>query len=237
MNAVIGPRPLNALRWKLFGLQLRWHKQINQRFDDRYGTDTAGETALVQAGVPADAAVAGNQIYRPLWEGLFHRIIRSFAPLGLERYHFVDLGSGKGKLLLLASRYAFRRITGVEYSPVLHAAAQRNIEIFSAAVQSDRPVESLHQDATTFEPVAGPCIALVFNSFSDDIMARVMARLGQAAGDRSDPLFLVYVNVRNVRECPVALSGAPELAPIVRRRNYIIMANRAGAAAWSRMAR
>jgi len=41
------------------------------------------------------------------------------------QYSFVDLGSGKGRALLLASHLPFRRIIGVEFSPKLTAIAGR----------------------------------------------------------------------------------------------------------------
>jgi len=232
---MLGPNRRETLRWKLFGLQQRWHKWTNQRFDLRHGTDTAGEVQLVATGVSADAAWAGNEVYRPLWEGLFRRILRAFAPLSLDRYHFVDLGSGKGKLLLLASGYPFRTVTGVEYSPGLHATAQRNIAIFTAAQTREMQIESCLADATCFEVPDGPCIAFVFNSFRETIMEQVMAQMGRQAATRTEPLFLVYVNVRNVRECPVAVAGTLDLPVIVRRRQYVVMANRAGAALQPRL--
>jgi hypothetical protein len=43
-----------------------------------------------------------------------------------RRYVFLAYGSGKGKALLLASDYPFRRIIGVEYSEPLHRAAIRD---------------------------------------------------------------------------------------------------------------
>jgi SAM-dependent methyltransferase len=40
---------------------------------------------------------------------------------------FLDLGSGKGRVVLLASRYPFARVIGVEISEVLTAVARRNL--------------------------------------------------------------------------------------------------------------
>jgi len=41
---------------------------------------------------------------------------------------FIDLGSGKGRTLLMASDYPFRRIVGVELLLALHQIAQENLE-------------------------------------------------------------------------------------------------------------
>jgi tRNA1(Val) A37 N6-methylase TrmN6 len=51
-------------------------------------------------------------------------------PINLDDYTIVDIGSGKGKLLLLASNYPFRRIIGVEYAPLLHEIAKKTSRTF-----------------------------------------------------------------------------------------------------------
>lgn len=43
---------------------------------------------------------------------------------------FVDVGCGKGKILLLAAEYGFERIIGLEISPQLCEIAQQNVDAF-----------------------------------------------------------------------------------------------------------
>jgi cyclopropane fatty-acyl-phospholipid synthase-like methyltransferase len=46
---------------------------------------------------------------------------------------FVDLGSGKGRVILRAATRPFRRVEGVEFSEPLHRVALRNIDNARAA--------------------------------------------------------------------------------------------------------
>ncbi len=55
----------------------------------------------------------------------------------LQDFTFIDLGSGKGRVLLMASEYPFQKIIGVEFMPELHRAAQKNIAGYSHAIGSD----------------------------------------------------------------------------------------------------
>jgi len=57
-------------------------------------------------------------------------ILRAIESLDIDLtdYLFVDIGAGKGKLLLLASHLSFSEIIGVEYAPSLHAVAMKNIQ-------------------------------------------------------------------------------------------------------------
>ena len=57
-------------------------------------------------------------------------------PVGDFRdFIFIDLGSGKGRALLMASDYPFRRIVGVELLPQLHRAAQDNLTKYRSETQ------------------------------------------------------------------------------------------------------
>src|SRR3984893_15884987 len=68
----------------------------------------------------------------------------------LGDFTFVDLGSGKGRTLLMASDYPFRRIVGVELIPVLHQGAQENLAKYRGESQKCFALESICGDATEF---------------------------------------------------------------------------------------
>ena len=62
--------------------------------------------------------------YQPTDAALFQEMMSSL-PIAFSEFTFVDLGSGKGRTLLMASEYPFRRIVGVEILPELHRAAEK----------------------------------------------------------------------------------------------------------------
>src|ERR1017187_10137955 len=68
--------------------------------------------------------------YQPTESALFHEMLEVLRQQSHSDFHdfvFIDLGSGKGRTLLMASDYPFRRIVGVELLPALHRAAQENL--------------------------------------------------------------------------------------------------------------
>lgn len=68
--------------------------------------------------------------YQPTEKALFHEMVDALAhhaDLDFAEFTFVDLGSGKGRALLMASDYPFRRIVGVELLPALHQIAELNL--------------------------------------------------------------------------------------------------------------
>ena len=65
--------------------------------------------------------------YQPTEPTLFEEMLASLK-IDFRNFTFIDLGSGKGRALLLASAYPFRRIVGVELLPALNRIAQENLE-------------------------------------------------------------------------------------------------------------
>jgi histone methylation protein DOT1 len=61
---------------------------------------------------------------------LFQQMMQAL-PIDFTQFTFVDLGSGKGRVLLMASDYPFKRIIGVEFMPELHRVAQENIRKYT----------------------------------------------------------------------------------------------------------
>jgi SAM-dependent methyltransferase len=214
----------DKLAWRRFWQRMPDEHARNVAFDTRYGISTASELPLVEAGIPAERAVEGNGVYRPLWETEFHAALRRFR-LSFEHFTFVDLGSGKGKVLFLAADYPFARIVGVEYSPELHAVAQENLRRYGSDRQRCRTLETVLADAVTYPLPAGPLICFIFNSFDPPTMRRVMRNLDREAA-RREPLYVAYVNVRRVAEIGDALEGLSRLRPLVRTRTLAILGNR-----------
>ncbi len=64
--------------------------------------------------------------YQPTEPVLFHEMLAAL-PIDFSPFTFIDLGAGKGRTLLMASDYPFKKIIGVELLPALHHAAEENV--------------------------------------------------------------------------------------------------------------
>jgi SAM-dependent methyltransferase len=161
-------------------------------FDLEYGTDTSGL-------ITGEDLSSGR--WNDLWNTAYYGISPSgfnqmFEALGLDwqRFAFVDMGSGKGRALLLASRFPFRRIIGVEISPELSAAATANIARFSAPWQSCREIEALTSDAAEFEYPAGPFVLFLNEPFLPPVLKRCLKNLTRSVAAEPREVYVVYVN-------------------------------------------
>ena len=192
-------RALDLLRRRRAGLQWRFEMMRNRLFDIRYGVETHHVAALAEQGVSPAEAAQGNNIYRPIWNSEFRRLMRGL-DVDPRQFTFVDLGSGKGKLMLLAARYGFAKVVGVEYAAGLHAVAIDNIEKFKKVSKRDAVITAINADARTFDLPQEPLVMLMFNPFGARIARAVVEHIENDHRRNPREMYLIYVNRRNVAE-------------------------------------
>ena len=140
--------------------------------------------------------------YQPTEPALFHEmlatVLRDTATLGtvpsFRDFVFLDLGSGKGRTLLMASDYPFRRIVGVELLPALHRIAQENLSKYHSESQKCFALESICGDATDFQFPAEPTVLYLFNPFPEAGLRKVIANLEQSLHEHPRAMYVLYHN-------------------------------------------
>jgi predicted RNA methylase len=170
-------------RWRhrasLLRLQIR-----SKLFDWWHGVSTSGAVPLTGLTIVGPHAQDGIHYEPVLGDGL--AILMKYVP-DPGGCTFVDFGAGKGRALLLASEYAFKRIIGIEFARELHEIAQQNIVRYRSRTQKCRSLEIINADAADFEVPAGPLVLFFYNPFGTTVMARVMENLERAmASERRD---------------------------------------------------
>ena len=111
-----------------------------------------------------------------------------------EDYTFIDLGCGKGRVLLLASELPFRSVRGIELNPRLVRIARRNLRKWLGSPRACRRVTAERGDVLDLELPAGPVLLFLFNSFTAEVLAPLIERLALAAFQRTAPIDLLYVH-------------------------------------------
>jgi hypothetical protein len=135
--------------------------------------------------------------YQPTESALFHEMLDALLEQSHSDFHgfvFVDLGSGKGRTLLMASDYPFRRIVGVELLPTLHQAAQENLSNYRSESQKCFVLESICADATEFSFPDEPIVLYLFNPFPEAGLRRMIAHLEQSLRERPRVVYVLYHN-------------------------------------------
>ena len=161
-------------------------------FDRRYGTDTDRRITC------ADLRAEGPDVpplwrYWPTLQRPFRRLLGA-ADVRAEEFVFVDLGSGKGRVLLLASDLPFLRIVGVELSPALHAVAMRNLRAYRSPRQRCTRFELVLTDAADYQPPVENLLVYLFQPFPRETLAAVLANLERSLAQHPRRVLIAYLN-------------------------------------------
>jgi len=172
--------------------------RLRQRYGDAdYDWDYRVNTTSGAVGWHDRLLGAFHSAYQPTEPAVFHEMLDTLAPdfsLDFGDFTFLDLGSGKGRTLLMASDYAFRRIVGVELLPALERMARENLRCYKSESQKCFAVESVCADATTFPFPNGPLVVYLFNPFPESGLRKVVANLEQSVRASFRPVYVLYHN-------------------------------------------
>ncbi len=135
--------------------------------------------------------------YQPTEPDLFHEMLATLAEVSRSDFHdlvFIDLGSGKGRTLLMASDYPFRRIVGVELLPALNQIAQDNLIKYRGESPKCFALESICLDATEFVFPDEPTVLYLFNPFPESGLRRMVANLEESLRQHPRAAYVLYHN-------------------------------------------
>jgi SAM-dependent methyltransferase len=131
--------------------------------------------------------------YQPTEPALFHEMLANLK-IDFSEFVFIDIGSGKGRVLLMAADYPFRRVIGIELLPALHRVAQENIRKYKSESQKCFAIEAICGDVKEFVFPPDSLVLYLFNPLPEPGLLELMAKLGESVRERARPVFVLYHN-------------------------------------------
>jgi SAM-dependent methyltransferase len=161
--------------------------------DGRYSIRTAGHMLQAQAGVThLDANEYAATPYR-----VIRRLFRLLPPHSFEG-SFIDYGSGRGRVTIVASRYRFRRVIGIEVSDILHRDAHENLR--STRVRQACEVELIRSDAAQFDVPDDATVVYFYKPFGLVTTEQVLRRIAESLRRRPREVWILAYNAGLVVE-------------------------------------
>jgi SAM-dependent methyltransferase len=153
--------------------------------DRRRGTDTSRIVDLASAGVHTDGRIPYVPSgWRSLPSALRH------IPIS-EDDVFLDLGCGKGRVVLQAAERPFKRVIGVELSPELIAVAQENLHAARPKLRC-QDIELIEADITTWPIPDDVTILYAYNPVRGELFEAAMKGMIASYDRNPRPLVLLY---------------------------------------------
>jgi hypothetical protein len=205
--------------WRLPQLLKRLVREI--AYDREMGVQTSRLVAAADLGVApcklADVSTGSRgAAYMPSPRWALTEIL-SQLNIPYPEYTFIDLGSGMGRIILIASEFPFRKVIGVEFSLELHHIAEANVASRHKAARTGA-VELLCQDARDYDFPSQNCVVYMFNPFGDGVMKTVLRKLEQSFLNSRHQLYVLYFNP----VCGSLLDASPFLSKIKTTPHYSI---------------
>jgi SAM-dependent methyltransferase len=180
----------------------------DRRFDEEHRVDTAGTVSLDTLSIDSRHAQFGSR-YEAISPDLLRVLLRQL-PLDLRKYSFIDLGSGKGRALLVAAECPFIQVIGVEFSRELNDVAVGNIVSATNMQRQSGVVRSICMDATNYDLPSGNCLIFFYDPFEKVVMNSVVQNITESY-------------VRSPRSIVVLLLGPQSLASAVETEGFSVL--------------
>lgn len=210
---------LHLAFWRLHS---RYADYVEARFDRDLGVDTSG--LIDTKELPWDEVAATPGVgYLGVCPLTLRRALASLK-IRYADFTFIDLGSGKGRALLMAAEYGFKRIVGVELFRRFHESALENVSRLRRRGQGCQ-IECICQNAVDFQLPEEPMVVLFYNPFPEQVMTPVVGRLGRSLERSGKDLYVIYVRPRHggiIEKCPFLHVWNSYRHPLKERRSYVI---------------
>lgn len=164
--------------------------RLARRWDRRHGVDTAGSIQLDSLSIAGPNRKFGNECTCTSPKS-FDFMMRCL-PRALHGYTFVDIGAGKSRTLLLASRYDFAKIVGIEFAKELVDCSKRNIANFQSEWQRCRDLEIIEADAAQFALPDSPVVIFFYNPFAREVFDIVLKNIVASLEAKNRDCYVVY---------------------------------------------
>lgn len=193
----------------VFYIRVFYTHGVEPFYDWCWGIQTRGITTSEQLGLTDPQCIR----YQPVSYGDFKRVMKHVKVRAGEDV-FVDYGSGKGRVLIMAARYPFRKVIGVELSAELNVIAQANLERTRKKLKCNN-IEIITSDARQYSLPTDVTFIHMFNPFVGEVLVQVLQRVHDSLLAAPRKITLLYTHPVNFE--PIA----PQFPWIVKQGEVI----------------
>ncbi len=162
-------------------------------FDRRHRLDTRSEVAINDLDISDEDKQHADK-YKPTRARYFRKIM---AKLNLPREGvFVDVGCGKGRVLLLAAEHGFDQVVGLEISHALCEIAKRNVATFQEGTPTASSIKVVCTNILDYEMKDSETVFFLYSPFDHAVTKSFLAMIRQSLKDHPRDLWLIIDEFR-----------------------------------------
>jgi SAM-dependent methyltransferase len=163
------------------------YRLVNHYYERRLGVETGGMVELPALGIHNNDSIE----YVPIGYVALYRALDRI-PLPAHGISFLDYGCGKGRALVIAGTFPFRKIAGVEISEQLAEAARSNIQKMRR--RRAQIIEITNSDAVDFRVPDDANLIHFFNPFVGKSLEIVIGNILASHAANPRTIYIIYFN-------------------------------------------
>ncbi len=179
----------NGVRIRLVG---RLHRMYDERFDARRGIETVAnvDAADLEDVIDLTGYEGDDEMYAGTPSLLFEALHAPLAGMDRTATTYLDVGCGKGRMLIQASEAGFPSVVGVEFAKPLAQTARENLQSALGQTQGQWRIDEA--DARTYRYPDGPLALFIYNPFDPPVFEAFLANLRKDLAARPREMRLIY---------------------------------------------
>ncbi len=181
-----------SLVFNAVGKSVGYQAEHDHAFDRSFGTDTAGKVESKELGYLDRERQEQAILYLPSPARVTRWMLDNIG-IDHSQYAFVDLGCGKGRVVLCAAQYPFESVLGVDLSAALTKVADRNVAIFPSSLLKCDDIRIQTIDASKIDYPDTNLLLHLYHPFDADVTRAVLRNLEASLASHPRQVRIAYL--------------------------------------------
>lgn len=163
------------------------------RFDAAHHVETAQPVHLDNLTTSSEDVIGYPYVGTSPW---VLRTAIDLLPSRLDEFVFVDIGCGKGRVVLVAAERKFKKVIGIDIAEELLDVARENVKHFQEHCANTTQIEIIKSDATKFAWPLENCVLQYFAAPLNDkgVLNMVLQNAYRSYSENPREMYLIVVN-------------------------------------------
>lgn len=178
-----------AINWNIWMAFFMLYDNI--RGSIKYGTGTFAPVEL------KDMKIVGGDIkkssrYEAVSFYMLEKLFNAFRKLSGERT-IVDLGCGKGRMMMVAAHFEFDHVTGIDFAANLCELAMANAQKKGVQFPGVK-WEVFNEDVNDYDIKPTDCVFFMFNPFNEIVLKKFLQKLDDSCSHFPRQVYFLYAS-------------------------------------------
>lgn len=179
----------NAVNWNLWLAFFTFYQDI--RGARKYGISTFSPVKLSKLTI-AESDLTKSQPYEAVNYYMLEKLLTAFRKLP-DSASIVDLGCGKGRVMVVAAYFGFKQITGIDFAKELCEEAARNMEKTQQKIPGIR-WNIVHANVLDYTILPDDAIFFMFNPFAERTLVSFLKKLERSCKQFPRKTYFIYAS-------------------------------------------